>query len=713
MFTFQRTSPNNNTNITMKNLNFRSRIFYGFMLVLILMLSAVSYIWWNMSKVTDSFVKLSNHPLIVSNAIRDIRVEIYKSARLIRDIRNTGTDAELDNIIRNLSQSDHLIIDNLEIIKERFLGSKQYVIDLKEKHAEWASHKSRAFWYKKSGAQDSLVIFLTGIHHKYVDDLVSLTYPISDFAAKKAGQLLQEALSQKEYVQTRLLVIIIILTLLVVAVSYVISKGISRPITRFVNDISDIFLLRRYERPKFSNERELFSYTLSELNLAYQNIELQNEEIKSSNEELMVFNRQLDEKVIDKTSEIVNKSNELEAQKYFFEQVFIQSSVSTQILDKEGWCVRINPKLSSLFGVDPKNIEGRVYNIFNDAEVRNKGVISYLERVFKGEICEWEVFFDIGSASESDSQKIEVSEKKKAWFHNWAYPVRNREGLITHVIIQHTDITERKNTEILLKSQNDLILSSNEEYQQLNAELNQAKVKAEESDLLKTIFLENISHEIRTPLNAIIGFTRLYLRPDLSLEKKEHYTRVIENATSQLLFVVDNIITLAMINSGQIKFSPSVFNSGSFLQAAYELAINKKNTFGKTELRIVLNEQKHKFSVLCDYSRLLQVMDVLIDNAVKFTDIGSVEVGSFVNDSGNGFYVKDTGIGIEKDKLDTIFKKFVQSSKEIQQNYGGLGIGLSIAQGILLKMNCGLIVESEVNNGTYIGFYMPAEAIAK
>jgi len=141
---------------------------------------------------------------------------------------------------------------------------------------------------------------------------------------------------------------------------------------------------------------------------------------------------------------------ELIEQKHFFEQMFMQSSVSTQILDREGWCEKINPKLSELFGVKPENIEGQVYNIFNDEAIIQGGIVPKLENVYKkGQSVEWDVFFDIGLAA--DSQNIEVNDKKKAWFNNWAYPIFEQNGEISHVIIQHNDITDKKMAEFALK----------------------------------------------------------------------------------------------------------------------------------------------------------------------------------------------------------------------------------------------------------------------
>ena len=141
---------------------------------------------------------------------------------------------------------------------------------------------------------------------------------------------------------------------------------------------------------------------------------------------------------------------ELEESKTFFEQLFIQSSTSTQLLDRDGWCVRINPKLSELFGVKPEHIEGKKYNILQDGEIIKTGVINHLKKVFENkETARWEVHFDIKHASESTN--VEVSKPEKRWYSNLAYPILNNEGDLNYVIIQHEDITKRKQNEEKIK----------------------------------------------------------------------------------------------------------------------------------------------------------------------------------------------------------------------------------------------------------------------
>jgi PAS domain-containing protein len=164
-----------------------------------------------------------------------------------------------------------------------------------------------------------------------------------------------------------------------------------------------------------------------------------------------------------------NMEEELLKQKNFFEQMFSQSSISTEILDKDGWCERINPKLSKIFGVKPEAMEGKKYNIFKDGEIQRTGVISHFKKVFEeGKAVEWEIQFDIGFAS--TSQKICVAEKKKVWYHTWAYPIFDKNNNLSNVIVQHLDITDRKETE-------EKLLEKFKELEQMNKHMIDREIK--------------------------------------------------------------------------------------------------------------------------------------------------------------------------------------------------------------------------------------------
>lgn len=230
---------------------------------------------------------------------------------------------------------------------------------------------------------------------------------------------------------------------------------------------------------------------------------------------------------------------DLEESKFFFEQLFLQSYTSTQLLDSEGWCVKINPKLSELFGVKPEDIEGKKYNILQDNEIIRTGVINHLNQVFKNkETVKWEVNFDIRHASESTGVKVSKPEKK--WFRNLAYPIINAEGKLIYVIVQHEDITERKQSEDALKL-------SEEKYR---------KIFENVQDVFYQIDFKGIITEISPSVFRLAGYKPedLIGKPVASLYYDSSERDIFLNKLEIQKEVWDYEVRL-LLKSGQVKYA--------------------------------------------------------------------------------------------------------------------------------------------------------------
>ena len=244
------------------------------------------------------------------------------------------------------------------------------------------------------------------------------------------------------------------------------------------------------------------------------------------------------------------------------------------------------------------------------------------------------------------------------------------------------------------------------ERKQLENELIKAKEKAEESDRLKTAFLHNISHEIRTPMNAIVGFSDFLNNPDLSTEKRKDFTRIIIQGTDQLLAIIDDIISIASIEAGLEKIHKTEININSvcklindqFSQKAFdkELALNLRTTLADDEAIIVT-----------DATKLTQILNNLIGNALKFTQQGFINFGYTVKDSQLEFFVEDTGMGIPLDMQDLIFERFRQVESTNNQISGGSGVGLSISKAYVEMLGGKIWLHSELGNGTDFYFTIP------
>lgn len=229
-------------------------------------------------------------------------------------------------------------------------------------------------------------------------------------------------------------------------------------------------------------------------------------------------------------------------------------------------------------------------------------------------------------------------------------------------------------------------------------ELIAAKEKAETSDQFKSSFLANMSHEIRTPLNAIVGFSRIIADCDNFEERREYYS-IVEANNERLLGLINEILDLSKIESGVVEFSYSTVSLHDLCKEVYDA-----HTFRCPEnVKLVFEESASDLHIKSDKNRIFQVLSNLIGNAFKFVTKGSVSYGYELQGEQIVFHVTDTGLGIAKEKLDSIFDRFVKLNTFAQ----GTGLGLSICRTIIEKLGGSISVASELGKGTTFTFTLP------
>jgi PAS domain S-box-containing protein len=243
---------------------------------------------------------------------------------------------------------------------------------------------------------------------------------------------------------------------------------------------------------------------------------------------------------------------------------------------------------------------------------------------------------------------------------------------------------------------------------QFEMELIEAKERAEESDRLKSAFLANMSHEIRTPMNAIIGFTQLLADPNIVENKKEEFIKIITHNGQTLIRLIDDIIDIARIEAGRLTINKTECHLNVLLPEIQKQYLETVQTIGKKNIDIILDIPSEKIVCYTDSFRLRQVLSNLIDNAIKFTKEGYIEIGLKKTDDNNlMFYVRDTGIGIPEDKIDLIFDRFMQAEEADTRTYGGTGLGLTISQNLVRMLNGEIKVESKSGEGSIFYFTLP------
>jgi len=259
-------------------------------------------------------------------------------------------------------------------------------------------------------------------------------------------------------------------------------------------------------------------------------------------------------------------------------------------------------------------------------------------------------------------------------------------------------------------------------------DLRNAMLKAEESDKLKTSFLANMSHEVRTPLNAIVGFASMLDTDDLSEQQKTDFMKLIYDNSENLLHLFEDIIDISKLESGTFDVNYTNSNVECLFTDLYQMGNDLKNLHNKIDIEFIWksDSEMNELEIYTDKQRLLQIMVNLIDNAFKYTEHGSVEIGyKIIEKPANiplvvpevigakyqqkyiEFFVQDTGIGISTEHHSIIFERFRKVEGDFKKLYRGTGIGLAIANQITEIMGGKIWVDSELGRGTSFHFILP------
>jgi PAS domain S-box-containing protein len=283
------------------------------------------------------------------------------------------------------------------------------------------------------------------------------------------------------------------------------------------------------------------------------------------------------------------------------------------------------------------------------------------------------------------------SEGETKWLWIRTFPVFNEKGELYRRAGIASDITEHK---------------------KLISDLLKAKEKAEESDQLKSAFLANMSHEIRTPMNGILGFAELLNDPDINDQEKKDYIKIIDSNGKQLLNLINDIIDISKIDVNQISLQNTITDLRPLLNDIQYFFFNEQSRLGKEHIKLELYSPSLSNNIInTDTSRLQQIFNNLINNALKFTEQGSIKIGytkeNIENKEYYKFYVADTGIGISDAMKSVIFERFGQVQTSNFINKHGTGLGLAISKGLVELLGGEIWFESTPEKGSIFYFTVP------
>lgn len=286
-------------------------------------------------------------------------------------------------------------------------------------------------------------------------------------------------------------------------------------------------------------------------------------------------------------------------------------------------------------------------------------------------------------------------------------------GIALDLRIEHIDVNQRQYYLIV-----DSIKIGQQEYLHffkditelvyVQQEMMLAKEHAEESDKLKTAFLNNISHQIRTPMNAIMGFSDLLADESITPDEKHEFVSIINQNGKILLNILNDIVELSRLDARAVKINPDKINVYDIFKELYNYYREDTNRYSKSHIlfRFTHNlpEQTH---IVGDAFRIKQILQTLLSNAFKFTEQGVIELGCNLLNDMLQFTVKDTGVGIDPKFQDAIFDRFQQYHIDFRRIYGGTGLGLSIAKELAILMKGSISVESTPKHGSTFTLHIP------
>ena len=363
-----------------------------------------------------------------------------------------------------------------------------------------------------------------------------------------------------------------------------------------------------------------------------------------------------------------------------YRRLFESAKDGILILDAEsGKIVAVNPFLIKLLGISEEE--------FLNMEVWEIGM-------FKDLVANKEKF-------------LELQHKKYMRYDD--LPLKTRDGRSIDVeFVSNVYISDKK--KVIQCNIRDITIRNREK-----EELIKAKEQAEESDRLKSAFLANMSHEIRTPINGILGFAELLNEPDLDMNNMHNYVSIIEKSGERMLNIINDIISLSKVDSGQMDIFVSKTNINEqldFIYAFFKKEVEKKGIKLLYEKSLL---DKDAF-INTDREKVYAILTNLVKNAIKFTQTGSIELGcnlvpgrSVTEPEELEFFIKDTGVGILPDQMNVIFERFRQGSELHSLNYEGAGLGLSISKAYVEMLGGKIRVESELGKGSTFYFTLPYE----
>jgi len=704
----------------MVKLSIKTKIRSGFISVFAIMLLVAIYLFVQLQIISKQTRLLYEHPFRVSNAIQDIKTEFYKNSSLVKDIQLAGNHHQIDSLETETNNSDNIIQKDFKVVSLKYLGNKATVDSAYAAFTAWKIKRDNFYRLKtvnKTDSSQALLIFDSRANLERINYFLTI---ISDFADNKAESTIKKVIETENNSEFTSIILFLVSGLLILFLIRYLTRSIERPIKAFVSEAN--ILLKKVEQTKIVADEQIMRLTLAELKKAYQSIEKQDCEINLKNKELSGMNLVLEEKVKQRTAELVNANNELlvqneEKEKRAQELIIANKELLFQNEEKEKLDADLNianeerreknEYLENLinYANAPIIVWNTKYEItrFNRAfetitgRSENEVLGKSLEILFPP--AEKEFSMEIIRQTETGT-RLEIVEINIVHIDGsvrilqWnSANIMSPDGKTTvSTIAQGHDITIRKRVVEEIKKLNET----------LEQNITERTVQLVESNRELEAFSYSVSHDLRAPLRHIGGFIDL-LRKGNSAQLNEtgiRYLNIISESSNEMGKLIDALLTFSRL--GRASLQKTEFNCRELVNRVLK-SFDDELKGRKVEINLSALPDSKGDEILIN-----QVWVNLISNALKYTrnrEIAVINIGGIIENGETIFHIKDNGVGFDMNYAGKLFGVFQRLHKAA--DFEGVGIGLANVNRIIMKHGGKCWAESEVDKGATFFFSLP------
>ena len=660
----------------MVKLSIKTKIRSGFISVFAIMLLVAIYLFLQLQIISKQTRLLYEHPFLVSNTVQVVKTEIYKNISLVKDIQFAGNQRQTDSLEAETTKNDKIIQEGFKVVSLKYLGNKATVDSAFAAYTAWKNERDKFYRFKTENKSNSSQFLLKFNGRTNLEKINYFLTIISDFAHNKANNTFKEVIETENNSKFTFFILLLVSTLLITFLIWYLSRSIERPIKAFLREAN--LILKKDEKREFGSDEQIMLLTVKELKSSYLNIEKQDYEINLKNKQLSGINQALEEKISQRTVELVNANKELERNilKRTHElndalelnlKIFETSPLGIIAFREDGPCIFANTAVAEISG---GTVEQMLQLDFRKLDNwKENGLFE------KAEITLKTLEIQKASIHTISTYKKEV----KIRYHMSTF--KNKDTLNLLMIVE--DITDLMLTEIELKKKTEYLELANKELE---------------------AFSYSVSHDLRAPLRHIGGFIDLLIKGNLSQldDKGIRYLNIISASSKEMGNLIDALLTFSRLGRTGLKITE--LNSGDMVKKVLKIFDNELK--GKN-VEITVSELP---KIKGDESLINQVWVNLISNALKYSrnrEKAVIEIGGKIENGETIFHIKDNGVGFDMNYAEKLFGVFQRMHKAT--DFEGIGIGLANVNRIVTKHGGKCWAESEVDKGATFYFSLPTK----